>query len=74
MKLVERLPNQRVDTGNKCRPAEVRDATVTAQMVNPNNELDSLSIDYEDMMKMAFMSGSIKLFLKFQSHSDSRVH
>ena len=63
MKLVERLPNQRVDTGSKCRPAEVRDATVTAQMVNANNELDSLSIDYEEMMKMAFMSGRIEYFL-----------
>ena len=57
VKIVARLPNTRVDTGSKCRPAEVRDATVTAQMVNPNNELDSLSIDYVDMMKMAFMTG-----------------
>ena len=57
VKIVARLPNTRVDTGSKCRPAEVRDATVTTQMVNPNNELDSLSIDYVDMMKMAFMTG-----------------
>jgi len=67
VKLVERLPNQRMDTGNKCRPADVLRATVTAQMVNPKNELDSLSVDFDQALNMTFMTGEVPHKVTFKA-------
>ena len=60
VKLTEGLPNQRVDTGHSCtKTAEARGVTITAEMVNDNDELDSMAINYFEMTKLAFLSGKI---------------
>ena len=59
VKLSETFPNQDVPTGHSCFvTAEARDIIVTVEMVNTNDELDSLFINYEEKQKMAFLSGT----------------
>ena len=47
-------------TGHSCtKTAEARGVTITAEMLNDNDELDSMDIDYIDVAKLAFLSGKI---------------
>ena len=63
MKLTESLPNQRVETGHSCtKTAEARGVTITAEMLNDNDKLDSMNIDYVDLLKLAFLTGKDTLF------------
>ena len=58
VKLTEGLPNQKVETGHSCtKTAEARGVTITAEMLNDNDKLDSMDIDYIDVAKLAFLSG-----------------
>ena len=58
VKLTETFPNQGVPTGHSCFvTAEARDIVLTAEMVNTNDELDSLDINYEEKQNMTFLSG-----------------
>jgi len=72
VKLTEGLPNQRVDTGHSCtKTAEARGVTITAEMVNDNDELDSMAINYFEMTKLAFLSGDVPHKVTFRA--DIRV-
>ena len=67
--MTEGLPNQRVDTGHSCtKTAEARGVTITAEMVNDNDELDSMAINYFEMTKLAFLSGKIYTFVSLEVH------
>ena len=58
VKLTETFPNQDVPTGHSCFvTAEARNNIVTAEMVNTNDELDSLNINYVEKQNMTFLSG-----------------
>ena len=71
MKLTESLPNQRVETGHSCtKTAEARGVTITAEMVNDNDKLDSMNIDYVDLLKLAFLTGKDTLFVSFLLSND----
>ena len=64
MKLTESLPNQRVETGHSCtKTAEARGVTITAEMLNDNDKLDSMNIDYVDLLKLAFLTGKDTQFV-----------
>ena len=66
MKLTESLPNQRVETGHSCtKTAEARGVTITAEMLNDNDKLDSMNIDYVDLLKLAFLTGKDIQFVLF---------
>ena len=66
MKLTESLPNQRVETGHSCtKTAEAQGVTITAEMVNDNDKLDSMNIDYVDLLKLAFLTGKDIQFVLF---------
>ena len=66
VRVTERFPNQGVSTGHSCSvTGEARNVYLTAEMTNPNEELDSLDIYYEEQFKMSFLSGifiSISIF------------
>ena len=71
MKLTESLPNQRVETGHSCtKTAEAQGVTITAEMVNDNDKLDSMNIDYVDLLKLAFLTGKDTLFVSFLLSND----
>ena len=50
--------NERINTGHSCsKTAEARDIRVTARMVNNEEILDAMSVDYLDEIKNAFIAG-----------------
>ena len=58
VQISKRFGNAKVDTGHSCsRTAEARDIVVTARMVNNQEILDSLAIDYVDEIKNGFIAG-----------------